>query len=273
MRPSGCAVIVSLSLLGAGAPALDASHANSGRAPKVTRLAEAERDLPPLKLEIDRSKVDIERRRLEAKLSREASFVRIKVLSESGAVLAEEEHKFSGAAANTPLIVTWKLSSDEKVARIEVYGHDIHGYYAGIAIVPWSVFIPHQELTFETDSSDIKASEKPKLEDSFKKVSEALEKHKELGKISLYIAGHTDTVGTPAHNLDLSRRRARAIAAWFRKRGLGISIYFEGFGESVQAVKTEDEIDEPKNRRADYILSIEPPRFKSGASVPAWKKI
>ena len=230
-------------------------------------------DLPPLKVEVDRSKVDLEKRRLEVKMSREAKSVRIKVLGESTKVIAEQEHDFSGAPAGKALVVTWRPSSDEKVARIEVFGYDVHGYYAGVAITPWSVLIPHRDVTFETNSAVIRDSEKPKLEDSYGKITSALAKHKELGNIALFIAGHTDTVGTPAHNFELSRKRARSIAGWFRKRGLTIQVYFEGLGESALAVKTEDEVDEPRNRRADYILAIEPPRFKTSGGVPAWKKL
>jgi flagellar motor protein MotB len=232
-----------------------------------------ERDLPPLKVEIDRAKVDLDARRLEVRMSREPSKVRIKVIGETGSVLTEEEHDFSGERAGKALIVRWKRTGDEKVARIEVFGYDTHGYYAGVAITPWSVSIPHEEVNFETASHTIRRSETPKLEESFKKVTEALGKHKELGNISLFIAGHTDTVGTPTYNQDLSRRRARSIAAWFRKRGLRIAVYYEGFGESALAVKTEDEVDEARNRRADYILSIESPRFKKQGTTPAWKKI
>jgi outer membrane protein OmpA-like peptidoglycan-associated protein len=232
----------------------------------------AERKLPPLKVEIDRSKVDLEGRRLEVRMSREAHSVRLKVIGESGRVIAEEEHAFPGSPAGSPLIVTWKGSS-EKVARIEVFAYDNFGYYAGVAIIPWSVNIPHEEVNFETDSAVIRKSEVPKLEASYAKIAAALAKHKELGNIALFIAGHTDTVGTAAYNLDLSRRRARSIAAWFRKRGLRIGVAFEGFGESALIVKTQDEVDEPRNRRADYILSIEPPRFKNSGSTPAWKKI
>ncbi len=232
-----------------------------------------ESNLPPLKVEIDRAKVDLEGHRLEVKMSRAASSVRIKVLGESGAELAEQEHKFSGAPAGTPLVVTWKPSNDEAVARIEVYGYDTQGYYAGVAITPWAVSIPHQEVNFETASAEIRGSEVPKLEASYEKVKSALAQHKDLGNISLFIAGHTDTVGGVESNLDLSRRRARSIAAWFRKRGLTIPILFEGFGESAPAVKTGDEVAEERNRRADYILSIEAPRFKSSGGTPAWKKI
>lgn len=244
-----------------------------GRAePREKAPANAPR-LPPLKVLIDKSKVDIDRHRLEVRLSREASNIQIKVFGESGNVLADEEHDFSGRAAGTPLIVKWSPSSDEAVARIDVYAHDSYGYYAGVRIVPWALWIPHEEVNFTTDSSEIRGSEEPKLQDSLEKIRSALSEHKDLGSITLYIAGHTDTQGSDQHNLELSRRRARSIAGWFRRHGLKIPISYEGFGEHAPAVKTADEVDEPRNRRVDYVLSVEEPRFKNSDRTPAWKAL
>jgi outer membrane protein OmpA-like peptidoglycan-associated protein len=226
-----------------------------------------------LDVAIDKSKVDLAAHRLEVKMNHVAARVTIKVFGDSGAVLAEDEQDFTGRAPLTPLVVTWSPSSDEAVAKIEVFAYDKDGFYKGIAIVPWSVSIPHEEVNFKHDSADIEDSEKPKLEASFAKVTEAALSHKELGRIVLFIAGHTDTMGSAMYNLQLSRARARSIAGWFRRRGLKIPIAFEGFGEAALLVKTGDEVDEPKNRRVDYILSIDEPALKSGTFRPAWKKI
>ncbi|HMI86588.1 MAG TPA: OmpA family protein [Polyangiaceae bacterium] len=225
-----------------------------------------------LEIVIDKSKVDLKEHRLEVKMNRVATRVTIKVFDEAGAVLADQEHDFSRSAAGTALIVAWSPSSDAAVGRIEVFGYDEDGAYKGIAITPWSVAIPHEEVNFRRDSADIDDAEKPKLDASFTKVTEAILTHGDLGKISLFIAGHTDSVGTSAYNLQLSRARAQAIAGWFRKRGLKIPIAFEGFGESALLVKTPDETDEPRNRRVDYILSIDEPSFKTSGFRPAWKR-
>ena len=90
--------------------------------------------------------------------------------------------------------------------------------------------------------------------------------------ITLYIAGHTDTVGNNGSNLKLSQDRARSIAAWFRKRGVRLPISFEGFGETSLAVRTADNVDEVRNRRVDYVLSDGPPNYSAGFR-PSWKKI
>ena len=225
-----------------------------------------------LDVTIDKSKVDLKEHRLEVRMNHVAAKVTIKVFDESGAVLADQEHEFAGSAPGSPLIVTWSPSSDATVGRIEVFGYDEDGAYKGIAITPWAVSIPHEEVNFRRDSADIDDPEKPKLEASFAKVTEAVAAHKDLGRIALFIAGHTDSVGTAAYNLQLSRARAQAIAGWFRKRGLKIPIAFEGFGESALLVKTPDEVDEPRNRRVDYILSIDEPAFKTSGFRPAWKR-
>jgi outer membrane protein OmpA-like peptidoglycan-associated protein len=132
--------------------------------------------------------------------------------------------------------------------------------------------IPHEEVNFRFDSAQIDDPEKPKLEASFGRITEALAKHAEI-HVTLFIAGHTDTVGDAGYNLRLSRLRAQSISKWFRQRGLRIPIAFEGFGEYALLVKTADEVDEPRNRRVDYILSVDEPAFKTTGVRPAWHRV
>ncbi|HEX7596686.1 MAG TPA: OmpA family protein, partial [Polyangia bacterium] len=67
------------------------------------------------------------------------------------------------------------------------------------------------------------------------------------------------------------RKRAAAIATWFRKNGLRIPIAYEGFGEFALLVATPDNTAEPRNRRVDYILSIEDPVLKATDFQAVWK--
>ncbi len=226
-----------------------------------------------LVLQIDKSKVDLAGHHLELKASRDLSKVAIKVFGDSGNIIADETHDLGPQPAGVPVVVTWNPGSDEAVVRIEVFAYDVDGYYKGIAITPWSVSIPHEEVNFKTDSAVIEDSEKPKLEASFKKVSEAVAKHPEIRGVTLFIAGHTDTVGEASYNLRLSRMRAQSIARWFRARGLRIAIASEGFGEYALLVKTPDNVDELRNRRVDYILSVDEPGFKVSGFRPAWARV
>jgi outer membrane protein OmpA-like peptidoglycan-associated protein len=229
-----------------------------------------------LKVAVDKAKVDLKAHRLEVKMSRPAGKVKITVYGESNAVLADDEQDFSGRAGGTPLIVTWTPASDEPVGKIELRAYDAQGNWVGVELAPWFVNIPHDDVNFRTDSSEIDAAEVPKVDAAFAKITEALAKDTASGRmhagITLYIAGHTDTVGSPTHNFKLSQDRARSIAAWFRKRGVKIPISYEGFGETSLAVKTADNVDEIRNRRADYILSDGPPTL-SNTFHASWKRI
>lgn len=225
-----------------------------------------------LALTVDRAKVDLEGHKLEVKLTRAACKVELKVVGESGKILAEEAQAFNGAAPGTTLSVTWSPNRAEPVMRIEVWGHDTDGSFIGVALSPWSVALAHEEVNFETDSDAIRPSEAPKLEASLGEITKILDKVQDK-KPSLFIKGHTDTVGPPEHNLDLSRRRARSIATWLRGHGLKIPVAYEGFGEFTPLVKTPDETAEPRNRRIDYFLSFDPPGLPAGAVAFSWKGI
>lgn len=168
----------------------------------------------------------------------------------------------------------WRSVPREQTEKVEIRAYAENGGYAGVKIVPWSVTIPHEEVNFDTDKANIRASEVPKLQDSLEKIRESLRvvKDKNLGTITLFLAGHTDTQGSEEYNRDLSRRRAQSIASWFMKNGLSIAIAYEGFGENALKKMTADEVDCQENRRVDYILSVEPPTMKKGAK-PNWKWI
>jgi outer membrane protein OmpA-like peptidoglycan-associated protein len=230
----------------------------------------------PLHVQVEKSKVDLKQHRLEVKMSHPAGKVKITVVGESGATLYDDTQDFAGRAAGTPLIVTWSPSSDEGVSTIDVVAYDAQGSWVGVQISPWFVAIPHEDVNFKTDRFDIEPGETPKLESALAKINEALAKDKSHGKqhagITLYIAGHTDTVGSADHNRKLSDDRARSIAAWFRQHGVPTPIAFAGFGETALAVKTADNVDEPKNRRVDYVLSDGPPQY-SGGFKPSWREI
>jgi len=201
--------------------------------------------------------------------------VTLKILSATdNGVLVEREESFSDHEATAPLVVTWEpLGKDAEIGRIDVRVSEPGGAYQSYSLFPWTVYIPHEEVTFATDSSAIAASESPKLQASLAKITDALAKHKDLGAIRLYIAGHTDTVGTAKYNLGLSQKRAQAIAGWFRKNGLALPIVYEGFGEQALRIATPDSTDEPRNRRVDYILSVEDPVLRATDFRPAWKPV
>ena len=138
------------------------------------------------------------------------------------------------------------------ILRLRVVADD--GRATNLELIPWSVTIDHEDVTFKTDSAVIEPGEEAKLEASLARIADVVQRSKKVMPVTLYVAGHTDTVGTAARNRTLSLDRARVIARYFRRKGLTIPISYAGFGEDVLKVKTAQETDAPANRRTDYVI-------------------
>jgi iron complex outermembrane receptor protein len=70
----------------------------------------------------------------------------------------------------------------------------------------------------------------------------------------LTVTGHTDTVGSDAYNMRLSRRRAESVAARLEKDGIGSSeIEVVAKGKRDLLVPTADGVKEPQNRRVQIV--------------------
>jgi outer membrane protein OmpA-like peptidoglycan-associated protein len=215
---------------------------------------------------------------MEIRMSRPPGKIQLTVKTEEGAIIDDVQEDFTGKPANAPLVVRWKQDQDTPTGSISLRMYDRDEHYIEQEYSAWYVPIPHEEVNFRTDSSDIDPPEVPKLDAAFGKIQEVLAKDKarEHKNLTLYIAGHTDTVGNNAYNLGLSMRRAQSLARWFRQKGVRIPIAYEGFGETVLRVQTPDNTDEVRNRRADYIIADEAPPMKvvgGGSFKPAWKRI
>ncbi len=70
----------------------------------------------------------------------------------------------------------------------------------------------------------------------------------------LVVTGHTDTVGSDAYNMRLSRRRAESVAAELEKQGIKSSeIEIVAKGKHDLLVPTKDGVKEPQNRRVTIV--------------------
>jgi outer membrane protein OmpA-like peptidoglycan-associated protein len=226
------------------------------------------------RVEVDKSHA-LDEHWMGIKMSRPPGKVRLTVLTEEGQIIADVDRDFTGRSPGESLIVRWEQGKDQPIGEIHLHMEDRDEHYIEQQYSAWYVPIPHEEVNFRTDSSEIDASETPKLETALAKVQEVLAKDKarDHKNLTLYIAGHTDTVGTASYNLKLSQERAQSIARWFRQRGVRIPIAYEGFGESALLVATPDQTDEPRNRRADYILADDPPNLRATGYQPSWKRV
>jgi iron complex outermembrane receptor protein len=72
----------------------------------------------------------------------------------------------------------------------------------------------------------------------------------------LTVTGHTDTVGSDAYNMRLSRRRAESVAAELEKDGIPSSeIEIVAKGKRDLLVPTADGVKEPQNRRVQIVYA------------------
>jgi outer membrane protein OmpA-like peptidoglycan-associated protein len=244
----------------------DGSSTDFTTAFKVTRVGE-------LVLSIGPGDVDMEARRMVFRITNPVAKAELVLLGERGRRIGLEEVDFNSEPPGSPLELTWSApSGGADIVRMDLKVTDIAGFWTGMQITPFSIEIPHDELEFASGKANVRAEEAPKLERTLGHVKDALAKHGTLLALKFYVAGYTDTVGNSAYNRELSNRRARSIAAWFRSHGLKIPIHYCGFGEGFLAKQTPDETDEPANRRAIYILTSQAP---AGSSFPGgkWKRL
>lgn len=104
-------------------------------------------------------------------------------------------------------------------------------------------------ILFDTNKADIKPESKPSLE----QIGALL---KSQPALKLHVVGHTDNVGQLAANLDLSRRRADAVAAALN-RDWGIArdrLTANGVASLAPVASNRDDAGRAKNRRVELVL-------------------
>ncbi len=225
--------------------------------------------LPPLRLHAPEASLDLASRSLVLRSDRPLKALQVDVFGgQAGERVGGAGLDLSGA---TEVPVTWDGSGE--ALRIDLIATDIHGISGKLTLLPWSYQIPHEDLIFDSGKAEVTPGEAPKLEAAWGHIAETLRKYGEIVQMELFVAGYTDTVGDAARNQALSQARAKAIATWFQERGFQGAIWVQGFGESVLAVGTPDETEEPANRRSVYVLSAQAPRPSPDLPKAAWTRL
>jgi len=209
---------------------------------------------PQLKVGYDAEHLDLDKHVLQFTMSRPAGAATLTAIGEDGTTLGDGAATYKQDAAGTWLAISWKQPATARVLMLKLHAESSDAGATDVELVPWSVTIDHEDVTFATDSAVIADSEQTKLAASIAKIAEIVNRSEKFVKMRLYVAGHTDTVGSSAKNKQLSLDRARAIAQYFKKHGVALPIAYAGFGEDVLKVPTKDNTDEAANRRADYVL-------------------
>lgn len=103
-------------------------------------------------------------------------------------------------------------------------------------------------ITFDVNQAAINANFYPVL-NSVAKVS------KEFDKTLIDVAGHTDSTGTVAYNMDLSQRRAGSVAQYLQSQGVAVNrVYAEGYGPHYPIADNSTAQGRAENRRVEIAL-------------------
>lgn len=111
------------------------------------------------------------------------------------------------------------------------------------------------QTAFDTGSAEIK----PSFRATMDRLAEVVVRY---GKTSLTIVGHTDSEGTTQFNQELSRKRAQAVADYFRSKNVNPArLEAIGKGETEPVASNKSEAGRQANRRVE--IFVEPVRAES----------
>jgi OmpA-OmpF porin, OOP family len=97
-------------------------------------------------------------------------------------------------------------------------------------------------VVFETNSADLKPESIPVLEG-------AVATLKRYPDLKIEVAGHTDSRGSDAYNLDLSARRAATVLKFLQDGGVANALKSRGYGERQPVASNNTEEGRQQNRR------------------------
>ena len=104
-------------------------------------------------------------------------------------------------------------------------------------------------VTFDINQSNVQSSFYPVLNS----VGLVLD---EYSQTLIDVNGHTDSTGSLQHNMDLSNRRARSVAAYLGSRGIERGrIYTQGYGPHHPMAENSTAEGRRTNRRVELVLA------------------
>jgi outer membrane protein OmpA-like peptidoglycan-associated protein len=141
----------------------------------------------------------------------------------------------------------WEASFRFEVPRGPVQGAEAAPTQQSVAATLRATGRVALYIQFRFDSAEILPAAEPVLAE----LRDALAADPTL---RLALVGHTDAVGTPAHNRALSLRRARAVAAWLTARGVDPQqLTVDGRGPEEPIADDGSEFGRAANRRVEAV--------------------
>ncbi len=115
----------------------------------------------------------------------------------------------------------------------------------GLKQIATACRVPVYGVNFDFNKATLRADAEPVLD-------QVLALFNSMPTLSAEIGGHTDDVGKPDYNLQLSAGRAEAVKAWLVARGVGASrLSTHGYGATQPVVPNDSDAHRARNRRVE----------------------
>jgi outer membrane protein OmpA-like peptidoglycan-associated protein len=103
-------------------------------------------------------------------------------------------------------------------------------------------------IFFDKDKADLKHSSIPEL-------NQAVDLMQSVPTLNVEIAGYSDSIGTLAHNIDLSFRRAKAVRDYLIEHGISVErITAHGYGPMPPIAPNDTNEGRAENRRVEFVV-------------------
>jgi outer membrane protein OmpA-like peptidoglycan-associated protein len=145
-----------------------------------------------------------------------------------------------GGAAGA--IIGHQMDQKAKEIQATVAGADVTRVGEGLVVTFES------GLMFDFDSDKLRSESKKNLDNLASSLAN-------FGDSKLLLVGHTDSQGSDEYNLDLSRRRADAVAAYLESRGVSTTrVQTSGRGETEPVASNDTDPGRQQNRRVEVAI-------------------
>lgn len=139
--------------------------------------------------------------------------------------------------------------SDDRVEITFTFGDEESAIAKALGLAKVVIFDYSDRTTFDLDEAELKPMFLPMLEQQAEMLNSS------FADLNVYVCGFTDTSGTPQHNLDLSLRRAEAVAAFLRSHGVDARrLKTQGFGKEYPIASNDTREGRSHNRRTEIVL-------------------
>lgn len=146
------------------------------------------------------------------------------------------------------------LRAEAKTRQDELYNalSQMEGKFASIRRDARGTIVSLADILFDFNKDTLRRE----VEFNLVKIATILN---QFGEMKVLIEGHTDSIGTEEYNLDLSRRRAKAVFDFLVSQGVTEGrLSYDGYGEGRPVADNDTPEGRQKNRRVDLVIQDAP---------------